>query len=415
VTIITLEEEVFHASPEEVAATVGREHSTTRSTAYRRKVTVGEQSIGGLYVRRPTRGIQVTPNTYSTMRVLDAGGAPVGLINSSAPPNGTKSADMSANYILQSVSESRDEKLQLLETFGQAYGFFFGERPRVVQFSGVLVNTADFNWRSEWWENYENIFRGTKLVERNARLYISYDDIVVEGYMLNSVIGQQAEANPNLVSLNFSMWVTGYHDNSNVGDAQFPGYTEFREVEIARVAVANQEISATAYARNAQVRTLLAGGHIDTQSRARQARAAYQTPEEIEEQFIEEDLDSIRSTIHDNTDEYVYSVDGYDPEAAGAEYARADKETSTPPENPTEVHDKSFGVLKKNLSGNLQGAMTVVGGQMLAANGEMSAGSVDDPPTHGAFVVRDMMLPTTTGAPREDNVMGGLSAVNPAL
>lgn len=422
-TIITLEEEVFHASPEEVAATVGREHSTTRSTAYRRKVTVGESSYGGLYVRRPTRGIQVTPNTYSTMRVLDAGGAPVGLINSSAPPNETKSADMSANYILQSVSESRDEKLQLLETFGQAYGFFFGERPRVVQFSGVLVNTADFNWRSEWWENYENIFRGTKLVERNARLYISYDDIVVEGYMLNSAIGQQAEANPNLVSLNFSMWVTGYHDSSDIGAAEFPGHSALRAAEDKVADIRSRRTQEIADALNEPYKVDALQLWTDPEKEYYQdADGTYYTVPPVSGTVYEgRDRDSIRSNIYDNVDEYVYGAGGGEFDAEAEATARQDqmwaelRQQGSTPENPTEVHDKSFGVLKKNLSGNLQGAMTVVGGQMLAANGEMSAGSVDDPPTHGAFVVRDMMLPTTTGAPREDNVMGGLSAVNPAL
>ena len=132
--VILIEEDGFHAKPEEIAAA-----NSERTNRY-----------NGLWIRRPTRGIQASPNTFSTIQVKTSGGDFVELINSSAPSDRTKAAPMTANYILQSISESREEKLQLLETFGQAYGFFFGERPRVVQFSGTLVNTVDFNWRSEW-------------------------------------------------------------------------------------------------------------------------------------------------------------------------------------------------------------------------------------------------------------------------
>jgi hypothetical protein len=415
-TTLFLEHDVFDSTPEQIHKASVQETGTTSGHGSR----TAADGLGGLYVRRPTRGIQVTPNTYSTMRVQDGNGNPVNLINSSAPPDKTLKAAMSANYILQSVSESRDEKLQLLETFGQAYGFFFGERPRVVQFSGLLVNTADFNWRSEWWANYEAVFRGTKLVEKNARLYITYDDIVIEGYMLNANTGQQAEANPNLVTLNFSMWVTGYFDGSDIGDAEFPGASRLRanqnRIEESRVATLDADTQALADKINAPYLVNNDGSTgFSPQYRDADGQGWSVDPSTlvVGAKHERRDLETIRSNIFDNVDEYVYSADGFDPEAAGVTQARADQAALHAkyfPENDTEVHNKSFGVLKKNLSGNLDGAMTMSGGQLLAANGEMSAGSVDgaDTPAFGALVVRDQMLPTGVSTTRMD-IAGGIS------
>lgn len=387
--VILIEEDGFHAKPEEIAAA-----NSERTNRY-----------NGLWIRRPTRGIQASPNTFSTIQVKTSGGDFVELINSSAPSDRTKAAPMTANYILQSISESREEKLQLLETFGQAYGFFFGERPRVVQFSGTLVNTVDFNWRSEWWANYENVFRGTKLVERNARLYITYDDIVIEGYMLNAAIGQQAEGSPNLVSLNFSMWVTGYHDSSDIGAATFPGYTSLRNAVSENLSGrGTTTVQSTELRRDELLRE-----HPELASNP-QLLAAILEGEGEGDAADSTDLDTIRSDIRDNIDEYVYSSNDHGRRRTAASLSQwitsGWEDPTATPETPTEVHDKSFGVLKKNLSGNLQGAQTQAGGQMLAANGEASAGSVDGAPTHGGLVVRDQMLPTGVEAPRFDQSMG---------
>lgn len=397
--VILLEEDGFSHSPEKLA-----EANSSIS-----------DPGSGLWVRRPTRGIQASPNTFSMIQVKDSGGRPVPLINSSAPSDLTKSANMTANYILQSVTESRDEKLQLLETFGQAYGFFFGERPRVVQFSGTLVNTVDFNWRSEWWANYEEVFRGTKLVEKNARMYITYDDIVIEGYMLNSAIGQQAEANPNLVSLNFSMWVTGYYDGSDIGDANFPGYSTLRN-----------QISDSVDGRR---------GVTTTQStEARRAEILAENPELSQNPTLVDallegegegaaadstDLDSIRSTIYDNVDEYVLRSNNHSPSAYMSrvglkEWISGGWGDGGPPQNQTEVYAKSFEVARGNLYGNLDDVMTLVGGQMLASNGEISSGSVD-PPTYGGIVVRDKMLPIGTEVPRVNGAVPSGTSGNPAI
>lgn len=177
-------------------------------------------------IRRPLRGIQVKEDTYAVLRALTTTGEELPLFDSSSPavhPNGPnigKSEGGNANFIIQSIQESRMEKQQIVETFGEDYIFFFGERPRFLQVQGVLLNTADFNWKTEFWENYDRYLRGTKLVEQNARLYFYFDDVVVEGYLVAAATTHKV-ASPYHMPFNFRLYVTNYAALSTVGSVLF--------------------------------------------------------------------------------------------------------------------------------------------------------------------------------------------------
>lgn len=175
-------------------------------------------------VRRPLRGIQVKPDTYSVIRVLTSSGTDIPLFDSSSPNFDAstkigKSAYYS-NYIIQGIDETRMEKQQIIETFGEDYVYFFGERPRILEVRGVLVNTQDFNWKSEFWENYEQHLRGTRLVEQNARAYLYFDDVVVEGYFL-SASGNLDSGSPHLMPFRFQLFVSHYSILSTIGSVVF--------------------------------------------------------------------------------------------------------------------------------------------------------------------------------------------------
>jgi hypothetical protein len=189
--------------------------------------------IGPANVRRPYRGIQIKENTYSTLSVRRADGSPIPLTSSSAVPDqggevdagsGKGSVNEYSDFILQTVEDNREEKQQIIETFGDPYVFFFGERPRIVTFNGLLINTEDFNWRSQFWHNYERYFRGTKLVQMNARAYIAYDTMVVEGYPLTARAVDDAQNQPYSIPFTLTMLVTNYYDYSNIGVTRFPGF-----------------------------------------------------------------------------------------------------------------------------------------------------------------------------------------------
>jgi len=170
------------------------------------------------WVRRPQRGIQlkVTPaeERFATMSVVDSRDRKKLIINESFQTEADAIAPAAqytrtSNFLLQSVNETRAEKAQVVQTFDNAYIFFYGEQPRTLTISGILLNTEDFAWRYEWWENYNRYFRGTALVRAGYRLRLRWDDVTVEGYVLTSSCSEQTEA-PYHINLQFQLFLTSY-------------------------------------------------------------------------------------------------------------------------------------------------------------------------------------------------------------
>lgn len=203
---------------------------------------------GKKVVRRPTRGIEVKEDTYANIKVVQADGTELPLFDSSSPDGLTSSGY--ANFLLQSVQEARVEKSQVIETFGDSYIFFFGENPRFLDVQAILLNTNDFNWRAEWWANYQQYLRGTKLAELGARIYMFYDDIIIEGYMMQAQ-AQEVSATPYTVQLAFKLFVTNYSNISFVlppENAMYPIRSSVRlpeEIDLTSDTAAYDIINAT--------------------------------------------------------------------------------------------------------------------------------------------------------------------------
>ena len=200
-----------------------------------------QRAEGGEYapIRRPYRGIQIKNDTYAVLSVRRASGVPIPLTSSSAVlghDEGVGKVDEYSDFILQTVQESRTEKSQIIETFGEVFAYFYGEKARVVQVGGLLMNTEDFNWRAQFWANYDEYLRGSKLVERGARCYLAYDTVVLEGYPLGAVASDDSD-DPYTVPFQMSILLTNYHEYSTVGAIRFPG------VHAASYDVLNDELA----------------------------------------------------------------------------------------------------------------------------------------------------------------------------
>lgn len=179
-------------------------------------------------VRRPTRGIVLKEDTFATLRVVARNNSSTQIVDGGSnikdsegkylddPVSGQRMTDIYSNFLIQSVQEERAEKAQILETFGEAFIFLFGERARMLNISGALLNTFDFNWKQEWMENYERFLRGTRCVENDSQVFLAYDNTLVSGYLLTTSIATQS-AEQNFVQFNFQMFVTGYTLLGNVG------------------------------------------------------------------------------------------------------------------------------------------------------------------------------------------------------
>jgi hypothetical protein len=166
-------------------------------------------------VRRPTRGIEIKADTYATLKVITGRGDVIQLTDGGSVEGGV--GQPYSNFLIQAVTEERMEKQQVVETFGEAFIFFYGERPRVLSIQGVLINTFDFNWEAEWWHNYDNYLRGTKCVEKDARVYLSYDETIVSGYILGTNSTKSAQERHH-VPFAFQLYVTDYTQVPEVGN-----------------------------------------------------------------------------------------------------------------------------------------------------------------------------------------------------
>jgi len=201
-------------------------------------------------VRRPTSGITLRDETFASIRVVSGDGVNQKIIDAgSRLKDGDKPLEVTvgdktyraneiySNFLLQTIGEERQEKVQVLETFGEPYIFLYGERPRVLHCAGILLNTFDFNWEAEWWANYDNFLRGTKCVENDARVYLAFDNTLVGGYILSANAQKQTQER-NFVQFQFQLFVTYYETFSNLGNPFVTGGSAKTDVTVNSAAFA---------------------------------------------------------------------------------------------------------------------------------------------------------------------------------
>jgi len=118
-------------------------------------------------------------------------------------------------FILTGVQESRAEKTQIIETFGAPSFFFFGEKTKIYNFAGTLLETTDqlskliggkYLWASSITELYENYMRGTKLAENGFEVVLIFKYYKLHGYIINLNIKHDAKM-PKMAGFSFSMLV----------------------------------------------------------------------------------------------------------------------------------------------------------------------------------------------------------------
>lgn len=170
------------------------------------------------YVRRPLQGMSPKKDTYAALTIVSPGGSPLttsSLVNSSTPSG---SASYTTNFLIQSISESRQEKSQPVPTFGDTFYYFFGEQPVQMQISAILLNSADFEWELEWWHNYSQTLRGTRLVDSNRRVALTYESTKVTGFISTCSIQKNSQA-PMEANLTFTLLVDKKSYSTSTGNA----------------------------------------------------------------------------------------------------------------------------------------------------------------------------------------------------
>jgi len=109
-------------------------------------------------------------------------------------------------FILTSVARPDSEKFQIVETFGDPTIIFFDRKTRIYQFTGYLINAENVRWRDDFFMAYDQYLRGTKVAENNYRVLLTFDEIMLEGALLNLDIVQVSDQ-PYSVAISFNMFV----------------------------------------------------------------------------------------------------------------------------------------------------------------------------------------------------------------
>lgn len=136
----------------------------------------------------------------ATIRLIKADDTSKGQVYKNLIPPHTK-------FFLEQVIEPHDERFQLIETFGDWFIIFYGERPPVYTFGGVLLSAMNYDWHNEFHFLYDAFLRGTRAAEQKAAVSISYGTSQAVGYLLGKTVQLQAIA-PNAAAFSFKMVVS---------------------------------------------------------------------------------------------------------------------------------------------------------------------------------------------------------------
>jgi hypothetical protein len=163
-------------------------------------------------VRRPLNGMHLPKDSYASMTVVSPSGKLRDVLynTSSIEEAGNEDnlkSSYTTNFIVQNVTESKSEKQQIVQTFGDDFVYFYGQQPITLQVQAVLPESPEFQYAQEFWINYANALRGTRLVLKDARLYFTVAGQVFEGYMTSASTTKNAQ-NPRIINLSFNMYVT---------------------------------------------------------------------------------------------------------------------------------------------------------------------------------------------------------------
>ena len=114
-----------------------------------------------------------------------------------------------SRFFLQSWQESQQEKVQIVETFSNYYAYFFGKRPVMYRYNGILLNDMNNEWANDLVFYYENYFRGSQATALSGIASITYDGKTVTGFFTGISMSAVAE-NDKLVTFSLDMLVVDH-------------------------------------------------------------------------------------------------------------------------------------------------------------------------------------------------------------
>lgn len=123
----------------------------------------------------------------STNRYLSTGSQDLvgeGSIVSSMIDEGGKSSFGYDGFLLTGVSSDLSEKVQITEVFGDnEVIYYFGRQPMLFNISGVLFDSPDNTWFTDWLRLYSEFMRGTQTAKNYELLKLVLPNMAITGTM----------------------------------------------------------------------------------------------------------------------------------------------------------------------------------------------------------------------------------------
>lgn len=114
------------------------------------------------------------------------------------------------DFLLTSITEEFEEKLQVVTLNGDNYAaYYFGRKPPVFQYTGVVYNTWQDDWRIKLLLLYDKLLRGSKLAQLNSYVKLYYDTAIIIGSLPNLRVEMQANTETG-ANFAFSLLVKEY-------------------------------------------------------------------------------------------------------------------------------------------------------------------------------------------------------------
>lgn len=190
--------------------------------------------------RMPPLGVVEKINTPAHIRIYDS----------------ANSYDRIDCFLLRQYSSRADERMQVFQAInGDVSMYFFGERPRIYSFSGIMYDTYNQQWANKLMRDYDSKLRGTKSIENRTEVCIVYEDKFLQGFVLNLTISKNAEL-PSGVQFTLDYILTKSSFISLDGTTLLPS-NEYAKKEKAPASPEESQIKAVGDATNGNATILV--------------------------------------------------------------------------------------------------------------------------------------------------------------
>ena len=108
-------------------------------------------------------------------------------------------------FLLSNLSFEISEKVQVTEVFGDSsVTYFFGRAPVTVRVTGVLIDSPDNSWLTDWIYAYALLLRGSKTAKNYQQVRLVLPSMTVVGSIISTSIDQQSTSDV-AIGFNFTL------------------------------------------------------------------------------------------------------------------------------------------------------------------------------------------------------------------